>query len=211
MTSPFDELASSYATVWSDTSEGRGQRQQVWREIDPLFQPGDRVLDLGCGIGDDAVHLAGRAVEVYGIDASARMIQTARSRGVEAMQLNIGELAQLRGAFSGAISNFGALNCIADLTGVARDLARLLKPGAPLAVCVMGRFWLSETVRFVLARDWRAVVRRWSGRAVWRGVEVHYWSAGAIRRSFTPYFRIEKRVAVGGGDHQLYILRQTLV
>ncbi len=58
MTTPFDALASSYNTLWNNTPSGRGQRQAVGREIDGLFRAGDRVLDLGCGPGDDALHLA---------------------------------------------------------------------------------------------------------------------------------------------------------
>ncbi len=82
MTTPFDALAHSYNALWSETARGRDQRTAVWREIDGLFRPGDRVLDLGCGTGDDALHLAGLGVEVFGIDASAQMVEIARSRDV---------------------------------------------------------------------------------------------------------------------------------
>lgn len=91
MTTPFDQLASAYAELWSDTARGRLQREQVWSMIDGLFGPGDRVLDLGCGTGDDAVHLMARGVEVVGIDASAPMVEIARSRGVDARVLDVAQ------------------------------------------------------------------------------------------------------------------------
>src|SRR5689334_10055234 len=110
MTSPFEALAPSYDALWSDTPRGRSQRIQVWHEIDGLFGPGDRILDLGCGPGDDALHLAGSGVDVLGIDASSKMVELARLRGVRAERLAIEDLGRLgcptSGPFFGAISNF---------------------------------------------------------------------------------------------------------
>jgi ubiquinone/menaquinone biosynthesis C-methylase UbiE len=195
--SPFEPIAARYAALWSDTPRGRAQREQVWREIDPLFCPGDRILDLGCGTGDDAVHLISRGVSVLGVDSAASMIEIARSRGVDARQMAIEELTTLQGEFHGAISNFGALNCIADLGAVSESLARLVRPQRKLAVCVLSRFcWRN---------DWRHLLQRWSGRTQWRGINVYYRSAGSIARTFAPHFRFQRRVSVGRGDHQLLI------
>jgi SAM-dependent methyltransferase len=205
---PFDALAPSYGALWSGTPEGRNQRQQVWDEIDKLFRPGSSVLDLGCGAGDDALHLAELGVQVDACDASLRMVEIARSRGVDARCLTIEDLSGIQAAYSGALSNFGALNCVEDLGPAARDLARLLQPGAPLAVCLMGRFCWRETIRAAAARDFARAVRRWKGRAQWRGIEVRYWSAREIRVAFGPQFQLIRRVPIGGGDHQLYILER---
>src|ERR1700726_2598075 len=89
MTSPFDALAPSYNAMWTDTPRGREQRAAVWREIDGLFRAGDRVLDLGCGTGDDALHLMSQGIGVIGIDASRQMVEVARGRGVAARLLSI--------------------------------------------------------------------------------------------------------------------------
>jgi SAM-dependent methyltransferase len=199
MTTPFDALARSYNALWSETAQGRDQRTAVWREIDGLFRPGDRVLDLGCGTGDDALHLAGLGVEVFGIDASAKMVEIARSRDVYASSLRIEDLDRLECGFSGALSNFGALNCVADLEPVAAQLARLVKSGGPIAICLMGRLCFTA---------WRHVPKRWSGRTKWRGMDVYYPTSRHIRRCFRPWFTLERRVAISRGDHQLYIFRR---
>ena len=122
MSSPFDVLASSYEATWSATSEGRAQRNEVSNVIDDLFHPGDRILDLGCGIGDDAIHLRERGVSVWGIDSSQEMAEISRARGVEAHWRWMEDLSAVPGNLSGALSNFGALNCVARLDAVAKQL-----------------------------------------------------------------------------------------
>ena len=64
-----------------------GRIQEVRERIAARFvQPGDRVLDLGCGTGDLAILCAKRGDRVTGIDASPTMLDVARQR-VEAEDL----------------------------------------------------------------------------------------------------------------------------
>ena len=201
MTSPFHQIAPQYAELWSETSRGRAQREQVWLEIDKLFKVGDRVLDLGCGTGDDALHLMSRGLEILGIDAAEGMIEIARRRGVEAKTMAIEELRSLEDLFDGAISNFGALNCVADLGELSKTLARLIRPQGKLALCVMSRFCWRD--------DWRHLPQRWSGHARWRGIDIYYRSAWSIARVFAPHFRCQHRVSIGRGDHQLLVFTRS--
>jgi ubiquinone/menaquinone biosynthesis C-methylase UbiE len=200
MTTPFEQVASQYAALWSDTPRGRAQREQVWREIDELFQPNDRVLDLGCGTGDDAVHLMSRGVEVVGIDSASGMVEIARSRGVDASQLPIEQVSSVDKMFDGVLSDFGALNCVANLSQLSGSLARLVRPQGTLALCVMSRFcW---------RRDWKHAVERWSGHTAWRGIDVYYRTARSIARAFARHFELTRRVSIGQGDHQLLVFRR---
>jgi SAM-dependent methyltransferase len=208
MSSPFDVMAASYEATWSGTPEGRGQREEVWRVTDNLFPSGSRILDLGCGTGDDALHLLARGVEVYGIDSSQKMVEVACLRRVDAHWRWVEDLVSVEGHFSGALSNFGALNCVRHLGPVADQLARLVCAGGTVALCVMGRFSWRETARFLVQGKLRKATRRWSGRTDWRGTVIRYWSGSEVRRAFEAHFEFEQRVAVGRGDHQLYVFRR---
>src|SRR5258708_3857802 len=97
----FDRLARGYDRQWSQTPAGRAQRKGVWRELEKLFHAGDRVIDLGCGTGEDSVWLARRGVEVTAIDPSPEMVRQAQAKGVDA---SVGDLKSLTGTFDGLLS-----------------------------------------------------------------------------------------------------------
>lgn len=207
---PFDAIAPSYRRVWTDTPQGKSQRAQVWRYVDQLFHSGDWVLDLGCGTGDDAVHLTGLGIRVTCIDQAQAMVEIARSRGLDARRIPFEQLSVLESTHSGAISNFGAFNCAADLSAIAADLARVIQPGGALAVCLMGRFAPLETLKFLLKFDLSRATRRWSGHTHWRGMDIFYYSAREMRDAFAAGFIFERRISIAWGDHQLYIFRRRL-
>ncbi|PAW76346.1 MAG: hypothetical protein B9S32_15340 [Verrucomicrobia bacterium Tous-C9LFEB] len=54
-------------------------RDQLLDQMAPALQPGDRVLEIGCGTARNLVGLARRnpKVELYGLDASRQMLETA--------------------------------------------------------------------------------------------------------------------------------------
>src|SRR5215469_8716716 len=138
--SVFDRLAAQYDRLWTSSAVGRLQRQAVWRSMDRFFRSGDKLIDLGCGTGEDALHLARRGMQIFAIDASPEMVRIARGRGVNASVLGIEEVGCIQGLFDGAISNFGALNCVSNLEILRGMLGRLVNPGGYLAVCTLGRF-----------------------------------------------------------------------
>jgi len=98
--------------------------------------------------------------KVLGIDASPAMVRVACARGIDAWVLGIEDLAGINGHFDGAISNFGALNCVADLAAVRVGLARLVLPGGHFAVCLLGRFCLWETLWYFMRGHPRKALRR---------------------------------------------------
>jgi len=198
MAAAFDEVASSYHALWSSTPAGRMQREAVGRLIEPLFPTGSRVLDIGCGIGDDAVALCARGVHVTGIDASTGMVRIARERGVDASVRRAEDVSALPGSFDGILSNFGALNCVPDLERLRGPLARLMRPGGWLAICLMGRVCAWESIWYLLRRDRARATRRWSGEATSSlASRVFYPTVGNVRRAFEPAFTLHSWHGIG--------------
>ncbi len=199
MLSGFDLLAPTYDSVWTGSAVGTLQREAFWREAGGLFRPGDRVLDLGCGTGVDALRLGRQGVRVSAIDASAEMVRIARERGVNALVLPIEDLNRLDSVFDGAISNFGALNCVEDLVRVGRGLTRLIRPGGNMALCLMGRFCVRETLYYMFRGQAAKAFRRWQtgGTMTSLGVRVFYPTVAAVVRAFWPAFELRRHYGIG--------------
>jgi hypothetical protein len=94
--------------------------------------------------------------------------------------------------FDGAISNFGALNCVSDLDNVARALGRLIRIGGRAAICLAGRCCAWETGHYLLRLQFAKAVRRWNrdGSEASLGVHVEYPSVREMVRLFHPDFRL---------------------
>lgn len=205
----FDRLAETYDQVWSESPAGWHQRNAVWDTFARLFTPGERILDVGCGTGADAVFLEAAGIRVEGVDASAEMVRAATAKGVHARHLAVERLAELSHPeradtgrsqiYDGAISNFGALNCVPDLKAAASSLSQLIRPGGYLAICVMGAFCLWESVYFLAHREWARSVRRCRPGLLPTslGVAVHYPTVKQIAHAFHPCFSLANWKGIG--------------
>jgi ubiquinone/menaquinone biosynthesis C-methylase UbiE len=161
----WDAAAETYDRDFEATLIGQLRRQAVWRDMEQTFRPGQRVLEMNCGTGLDAVHLAERGVHILACDISPRMIDLARQRVSTtkfrtAIDFRVLPTEDIGTPFDGAFSNFSGLNCVEDLGSVAKDLSRLLKDGAPVLVCMMGRFVPWEIAWFLGHGKLRRAVHR---------------------------------------------------
>ena len=197
----FDDLAADYDASFTDTPLGSALRAIVWSRFDQAFPRTRRVLELGCGTGEDAVRLASRGVRVVAIDASSDMVRVAREKArlrgcadrIDFQCLPIEALGSTpRGeTFDGCISNFGALNCVADLPALVAALSARLEPGARVVCVLMGRHVPWEWVWFLLRGDPARAWRRLHGPATWRGLTVFYPTPNEFARLLGPLFRVD--------------------
>jgi SAM-dependent methyltransferase len=204
---PFDALAGDYDRSFTMSTIGRHMRAAVWRRLDAVFQPGDRVLELNCGSGEDAVHLARRGVRVVATDCSPCMLDKAREKlaraGLTAMvdfeQLAIEDLSSVRPrGFDGVLSNFGGLNCVEDLAAVGCGAAAVSRPGGRAMLCVMGPAVPWEWAWYLgHGKPGKAVRRLRRGGVNWRGLTIRYPAIGTVRRAFAPGF-VQRRVSAVG-------------
>ncbi len=139
----------------------RGTEEEIRERIAaylPYFQglPGP-VLDLGCGRGEALALLRDHGIAGRGVDASERMVQLCRERGLEAAAGDLfAALAGVPEASLGGVVSFHVIEHLpaAALDRLVRLAYRALRPGGvliletpnPLSVVVAARnFWLDPT------------------------------------------------------------------
>ena len=107
-------------------------------------QPGERVLDVGCGFGDTAQRIAGLVGpegSVVGVDVAERFIESAReeaaSAGTENVEFEVADVqvAVPEGPFDLAFSRFGTMFFAAPVPAL-RNIREALAPGGRLCMVV---------------------------------------------------------------------------
>lgn len=107
-----------------------------------LFEPGQRVLDVGCGSGAPACRLAReQGVEVVGITTSEVGVATARARAREA-GLDAVSFEQRDGTDNGfpdasfdRVWVLESSHLMPDRAALVRECARVLRPGGRMVLC----------------------------------------------------------------------------
>jgi len=89
-------------------------------------QPGERILDLGCGDGQLTLKIAASGAQVTGVDASSAMIASAQSKGLDARVANA-ESLPFQGEFDAVFSN-AALHWVRNQDAMLAGVHRALKP-----------------------------------------------------------------------------------
>lgn len=208
---PFDAIASRYDELFTNSAIGRAQRASVWSELERRFHAGQRVLDIGCGTGVDACFLAQRGVQVVACDSSSEMVNASTRRVREIgcqqrvlpIQCRAEDLLSVgKGPFDGALSNFGAVNCISDLRCLAGNLYSILRPGAPLIVCYLGPCCAWEIVWYLASGKPQRAFRRFRKTDTARiatgpPLQVFYPSPRFVAQVFRPWFRLNSLKGIG--------------
>ena len=207
----FDQMAAEYDASFTCSTVGRSQRGVVWKHALEVFSPGDHVLELNCGTGEDALFLASHGMSVAACDASESMIAEALERkrvaggnaNVTFFVLPTEDVDTLPHSLQidGVFSNFSGLNCVGDLPRVAQQLSRRLRPGAPLLFCLSTRYCVWEMAYYLWHRNPRKAFRRCSGVSQAHIGElcfpVFYPTVAELRRAFAPAFQLRSVTGVG--------------
>ena len=110
------------------------------RLVPPATRPGSLLLDLACGGGVLAPHLAGKGHRHVGLDLSATALPQAREHGVIPVRGDV-----LRLPFPDEVADVVVageiLEHVTDLAGVVAEACRVLRPGGTLVVDTIARTW----------------------------------------------------------------------
>ncbi len=216
----FDAVADAYDGPLGNNEVVQRMRAELLATVERWIPAPARLLDLGCGTGIDAAHLATRGYRVTAIDAAPGMVARTRARAaneglgdrITVREMPLEALGTLAGeGFDGAYSDLGALNCAADPTGVAASCAAVLRPGGVLVASVIGRLCPCELAYYVARGELRRAGVRFAAGAVpvplaGGTVWTRYYRPREFFAAFEPHFRCEARRGLGVLSPPPYLL-----
>lgn len=216
--SAFDDVAASYDSRETHDLTLQWMRHRVHQLAAETFESGGRLLDIGCGTGTDALFFARRGHHVVATDPSNGMLTVAiekiglagLSHCVTFKQVGGEEIGSLitefgNGRFDGIFSNFGALNCIADLHPFGHAADALLHPGGKIVVTIMPPVCPWEILYFLCKFQPSKAFRRWRGRTGTDGLSVpvgnrrlqtYYHCASAVRHCLAGRFQLTRQMGL---------------
>jgi len=157
----FEDLADHLGSAYDRYAHTKGTVQEVDHIVEVLgLQPGEQVLDVGCGTGRHALELARRGVEVHGVDISQRFIDLARAGALSDERTDrIGSVRSSLATFERGDARamhfdadfdaviclcqgaFGMMTADGDDAAVLSGMARALRPGGRLGLSAFNAYF----------------------------------------------------------------------
>ena len=204
---PFDHIASTYDSVFTNTAIGQIQRKSVWAYIEKVIPElgGFEMLELNCGTGEDALLFGERGFNILATDISHEMLKVTNKKAAQySMQNRISSHYLDLDAFDETIfdkkfdlvfSNFGGLNCInpQSMKTLLQKLPLILKPGGRFIGVAMPKFCLWESFYFLCKLEPRNIFRRWTSKEVLAylhgaTVKTWYYFPNDLKQAAKEYF-----------------------
>jgi 2-polyprenyl-6-hydroxyphenyl methylase/3-demethylubiquinone-9 3-methyltransferase len=118
--------------------------------VPPATRPGAVLVDLGCGAGLLAPHLAGKGYRHIGVDITASALTQAADHGVTAVRADVCRVPLADGC-ADVVSAGEILEHVTDLSAVLAQACRLLRPGGLLVLDTLADTWLAELIAVTVA------------------------------------------------------------
>lgn len=163
----FDELYASNEII-------QYKRLRVRDHLQQYISPGDVILELNSGTGQDAMWFAQQGCKVHATDISTGMQEVLQQK-IKAERLENSITCELcsftqlqnlsaKGPYDMIFSNFAGLNCTGELDKALESFSSLLKPGGMITLVLLPKFCLWEFLLLFKGKLKTATRRFFSGR-----------------------------------------------
>jgi SAM-dependent methyltransferase len=171
-----------------------------------MLSGGEKILDVGCGIGSLLAQSGDRYRELYGVDIVAARLEQARSRlqarfpgkRVVLVQHDVANPLPFESGYFDAVCCVAVLDHVYDVHFSVSEMARVLRQGGELVLQVQNIAYLRHRLALLLGflpavgsvADWRTYG--------WDGGHIHYFTLAAVK-SLLRFYGLRVVRARGSG------------
>lgn len=142
----YDEVAPIYDRRYNH-QQGRQYYAHITRQVLDYLEPGGLLLDIGCGTGLFIERYLASGSEAVGIDISKGMVTRARERcPLSEFIIGTAESLPFQENTFDAVTSLLAFSYIEEPEKMVADMHRILRPGGRLALCTIGKNFLTSLV-----------------------------------------------------------------
>jgi SAM-dependent methyltransferase len=186
-------IKALYEQYWEERRRGVGGADlgpdEILEGVESVLGRAERLLDVGCGIGDLIGVARSRCGTVHGCDVSEVAVHEASGRGVVGVcaDLNRGALPYRSGAFD-CVTCLEVVEHVVDPLQLLGELHRVLRPAGRLIMTTPNIRYVRNVARLV----WRGEFpHTTTDTFVWGGGHLHYFTRRdlgglLIRAGFEP-------------------------
>lgn len=193
----FTQQADKFDELYSGNTIIQYKRKRVRDHLSEFIVPGQNILELNSGTGEDAIWLAEQHCHVHATDISVRMMQVLQQKvedahlekliNSEICSFTALENLKNQGPYDLIFSNFAGLNCTGELDKVLASFTGLLKPKGIVTLVILPKFCLWEFLLVFKGKLQTATRRLFSKNGVSARVEQTHFTC----RYYNPSYIIK--------------------
>ena len=204
----FDSIAQNYDHHIYDNLVNNYLRERSLSLMKTFFPPSQRLMEIGSGTGTETLEMLKSGHEITAIDISENMNSILRKKANDANVSNLLTTMTMKASdlvnyekefmnkpFDGLYSNYGALNCEANIDAIMEIVHKIVKPHGKIVFGIFNKFCLVEMIAHLIGRKPGRVFERFSNRipegASRFCIDVYPYSPAYLKKLFSKWFNIE--------------------
>jgi ubiquinone/menaquinone biosynthesis C-methylase UbiE len=190
----FTQQADKFDELYSGNKIIQYKRKRVRDHLSEFIVPGQNILELNSGTGEDAIWLAEQHCHAHATDISVRMMQVLQQKvedahlekfiNSEICSFTALENLKNQGPYDLIFSNFAGLNCTGELNKVLASFTGLLKPKGIVTLVILQKFCLWEFLLVFKGKLQTATRRLFSKNGVRARVEQTHFTCWYYNPSY---------------------------